>query len=150
MSSEKQDHKILYVNNNKNILNVNKAALSENFLRTQRFKHNCLEQTRDYNSASIKQFRRPYSDSRYTEDSAHHFLSPDWVLYLQPNVQEEWALLLTWMQIVVSEGRESHPKTTQGTNTPEIQDHLPFFSWSLFHSTPRYCSPCIILLTVFW
>lgn len=47
-------------------------------------------------------------------------------------------------------GTESYPRTTQGTKcTRGKRPSALFFFWSLSRLSPRHCSPCITLWTVF-
>lgn len=75
--------------------------------------------------------------------SRFRILWPDWVLQLCPDIQQRWACLVSWMKSSVSTGTESHPRTIQGTECTWGQ-----CAWSLSHSSPRHCSPSVILLTV--
>lgn len=48
---------------------MSRAALFQNFLRTDRFKHNFLAHSIDYIWRSTKAKQRPYADSGHTGDS---------------------------------------------------------------------------------
>ena len=59
----------------KHILSINRAALSQNFLKTEQFKHNCLPRTIDYIWESMKARQKAISRFRAhcRQHSAHPF-----------------------------------------------------------------------------
>lgn len=55
--------------------------------------------------------------------------------------------LINWMQMFVSGGRKSCPRTTKGKKMHLKQKASAFFSWGLFW---MLCSSCDVLSTMFW
>lgn len=64
MRSGNHDQKNMYVNVSKHILNISRAALFQNFLRTEQLKYNCLAQTIDYTWESLKARQKAISRLR--------------------------------------------------------------------------------------
>jgi hypothetical protein len=71
-SLEKQYHKNMYINASKCKLNINRAVLSQNFLRTEQLNHNCLAPSVGYIWESMTAKQK--ATSRFTVHWS------DWVL----------------------------------------------------------------------
>lgn len=67
MSSEKYDQKNRSTNASKHTPNINRAVLSQNVLRTDQFKHNCLGQTIGYMWEGMRARQKVISRAGHTD-----------------------------------------------------------------------------------
>ena len=112
---------------------------SQNILRTDQLKHNCMD-VREIISGKAQKQGREHIQIQGTRTR----LGSTAMIWHPPRINVSYECTCLSQEIwdhIQEQSRE--------VKAPEVKGHLPL-PQSLSHSSPRNCPSCIILLTVFW